>query len=327
MDMPAVLGTLNDLPRTFRKTAAPYTQVIDSIAASLAAYTNGTDATGTQISAFGLAVDGWLDVWGLLFGVPRNQQEANSVYATRIARTVLAWVGTLPAIQMWIDWYAPGGSVSENASGLGYVINLPPYMTTAQIADFLASLDRIRPAGVPFSLTQTNTGLYLGTEVFLGDARVMGSYLATSPTNGAPDVAATTLSSRPILPALYLEDPYLAEPGLVGAGPQGVWPIAPRTPSAKAAYPFWVDGGTLILVDPAQLTQSPFGLAAWSFWSNSGELAIVPGTGPTGGGRALFYGTATLIDLMTVGGAGLPSSNPGPGTGQFWNDGYVVAVA
>lgn len=225
MDLPAILATLNDLPSTFRKNSAPYTQVIDSIAAALALFTNGADATTAQVSTFGGAVDGWLDTWGLLFGVPRNEDEANSTYALRISRTVLAWVGTVPAIQAWLNWYAPGGSITENTDGLGYALQFPSGMTSAQIAAFIASLGRIRPAGVPFTAAQIGPGMYLGTEVFMGDSRVMGSYLAAGTTAVTLEAAATTLSSLPLLPALYLEDPYLSQPGLVGAGPQGSWPV------------------------------------------------------------------------------------------------------
>ena len=69
----------------------------------------------------------------------------------RIQRTVLAWVGTLPALKAWVNFYAPGGSVFENPSGLGYTITLPAAMTAAQVQAFLLSLNRIRPAGVPFA--------------------------------------------------------------------------------------------------------------------------------------------------------------------------------
>ena len=126
MDFPSVEAQLNDLPTTFTRPTAWYTQLIDSVSMGLCRFTLGEDATLAQVSAFDLAIDGWLDLWGLLWGVPRNDEEANSTYATRIQRTVLAWVGTLPAMQAWVKFYASGGTVTENPSGLGYVLNLPP---------------------------------------------------------------------------------------------------------------------------------------------------------------------------------------------------------
>ena len=41
----------------------------------------------------------------------------------------------------------------------------------------------------------------------------------------------------------------------------------------------------------------------------------------------LYFGSVTLAQLTAVGGAGLPTSNPGIGTNQLWNDGNVVAIA
>lgn len=98
MNFQAVLAQLNDLPATFRPNGNPYAQFINALASAQSLFTVGADATMAQAASFNGAIDGWIDVWGLLFGVPRNQTEGNIPYATRIAETVLAWVGTLPAI-------------------------------------------------------------------------------------------------------------------------------------------------------------------------------------------------------------------------------------
>lgn len=207
MNFLAVLASLNDLPDTFRKSAPPYTQIIDSLASSLALLTAGEDATINQVSTYGIAVDGWLDVWGLLFGVPRNQNEANTTYTTRIRNTVLAWVGTVPAIQAWMDVYAPGGTVTENSNGFGYVLTFPANMTQAQIRDFVQSLRRIRPIGVPFNGQQSGIGLFLGTDIFMGLDQLAGSYLTGGLQSVGSNDGATTLSSQTLLPTLYLFDP------------------------------------------------------------------------------------------------------------------------
>lgn len=107
------------------------------------------------------------------------------------------------------------------------MITLPAGMPVAQAAAFLQSLGRIRPAGVPFSVVQGGTGLFLGTEAFLGKGVVVGAYLG-GPLTGASNVlAATTCSSQPLLPDLFLVANGLAQPGLgPPLSPQGTWPLA-----------------------------------------------------------------------------------------------------
>jgi hypothetical protein len=219
MDFLTVLARLNDLPNTFKFVGPPYTQIVDGMADGEAGFTLAADATLQQIQQFSNALDGWLDVWGLLWGVPRLANEANSVYSQRISRTVLAWVGTLPALQAWIQFFATGGSVAENSNGFGYVITLPSSMSAAQIAIFLQSLGRIRPAGVPFSVAQVGGGLFLGTVAFLSQGTQQGAYLSGGGSTVTDTLAASTPNSVPLLPTLYFSDLYLAQPGLATAGP------------------------------------------------------------------------------------------------------------
>lgn len=208
MDLGAIYGVLGDLPSTFRRAGAPYTQFVDSTATSLVELTAGADAVWTQVLVFGNALDGWLDTWGLLWGIPRTDNEGNGPYAVRIQETVLAVVGTMPGMQIWIDLFAPGGSVAENASGLGYKITLPPSMTSAQIDAFLLTLNRVRPIGVPFTVEQLSAGTFLGTIAFLGSgSRVPGDYLSANPTSVGLPIGANTLSARPLLPSLLFVDP------------------------------------------------------------------------------------------------------------------------
>lgn len=217
MDLPAVLAQLNDLPDTFKRKDAWYTQFVDAVATGASQYTLGIDEVFNQVTAFNNALGGWLDTWGLLFGVPRLENEADSLYEARIGNTVLAWVGTIPAIQTWINLYAPGGTVTENIGTAGYTINMPPSMTALQTQQFLQSLARIRPAGVPFNVQQTGSGLFLGTEEFLGDGRAVGNYLTAGTSTTVLTLGATTLSAQPILPGCWLTDPTL-NPSLAPAG-------------------------------------------------------------------------------------------------------------
>jgi hypothetical protein len=333
MDYPTVLARLNDLPRTFKRQGGWYAQLVDSIGLELADYTLAADATSMQVQAVGNALDGWLDVWGLLWGVPRIPNEANSSYATRIERTVLAWVGTLPALQAWVNFYAPGGSVTENASGLGYVIAFPASMTGPQVATFLAGLARIRPAGVPFAVVQQGGGLFLGTDEFLGTGILAGSYLTGGNTPGGPLIGASTPNSVPLLPTLYFSDPLLGRPGLLALAGQGA-PVQykvrqaplPRPLPPPQAPTFWSNGGVLTLINPALLPESPLGLAPATFWSNDGNVSATLPVTPVSAPPLFFY-SLTLAALIATGPAGLPQSNPGEGTLQIWLNGGEVSIA
>ena len=162
-----------------------------------------------QVGGFANAIDGWIDLWGLLFGVPRQDGEGNAPYAKRVSETVLAWVGTLPAVQVWVNLFAPGGTVTENASGLGYAIALPA-MTIAQVINFIVSLNSIRPVGVPFVITVAGgSGLLLGTEAFLGAVAFEGAYLINNGSTVSNGLGATTPSAQPLIPTLFLTDPSL----------------------------------------------------------------------------------------------------------------------
>lgn len=207
MDFPAIEATLNDLPDTFKRTGAPYTQLIDSIASALALYTVSSDATFGQVTAFSSAVNGWLDIWGLLFGVPRDQNQADSVYQTYIQSVLNAWVGTVPAIQRWMNMFAPGGTVIENSPG--YILSFPGVTTLAQIQSFLRLFNRIRPNGVPFQIQQAGLGLYLGTEEFLGDGRVVGNYLTSLSSSVGLLLSASTPNAVPLLADVLVNDPTL----------------------------------------------------------------------------------------------------------------------
>lgn len=210
MDVSAVRATLTDLPTAFlRQPGGWFDQLMDALSFETALGTLGTDDTVTQVQSFTDAQDGWLDIWGMLAGLPRNANEGNAPYATRINQTITAWVGTLPAIQMWLNLFAPGGTVADNQSGMGYTISTPAGMTVAQINTFLASLDRIRPAGMPFSVYQNVGGLYLGTSEFTGTGTVMGAYLTAGTSTLPLQLSPFTNSMGPLLPDLYFIAPIL----------------------------------------------------------------------------------------------------------------------
>ena len=207
MNFADVQAQLNDLPDTFRRQGAPYTQLMDALSGGLTSFVTGTDGVISQIAAFQQAQGGWLDLWGLLFLVPRNRNEGDDPYRIRIAETVLAWVGTLPALQAWVALFAPGGTVVENPSGFGYTLTLPPTLALSGVVEFLQNLGRIRPAGVPFVLQQASGGLYLGTEAFIAMGMMQGSYLVEPTSAQALAIAATTNNARVLIPTTLMTDP------------------------------------------------------------------------------------------------------------------------
>jgi hypothetical protein len=203
-----VQSQLNDLPATFTRPGAPYTQLIDALTGTLANYTEGAGAILNSLD-FQNARYGWLDTWGLLFGITRNTNESDIPYAARITWFLNAWVGTISAIQAYIRFATgTGGAVLENSGG-GYAITLSVNLNTAQQIQFLQGLARIRPAGVPFTLSFLSAGTYLDTVNYITNApSVMGAYL-TNTTSVPQWLGPNTNSALPLLPDLYLTDPIL----------------------------------------------------------------------------------------------------------------------
>ncbi|MBU9147490.1 hypothetical protein KTD26_34075, partial [Burkholderia multivorans] len=87
------------------------------------------------------------------------------------------------------------------------------------------------------------------------------------------------------------------------------------------------NGGVLTLGFPLTYPTSPAGLAPGSVWWNGGVISVVPGVTPDPSAPPLYFIYTFPPQLLALGGGNLPLSNPGPGTGQLWNDGGVVAIA
>lgn len=210
MDFTTVENQLNDLPRTFKRPDQTYLQVVDSFALALYLFTQASDGTSQQLQFPG-AQYGWLDVWGLLFGIPRFSNEADQVYAARIAFQVLAGGGPAQQIVNWIQIvYRITVSVVENLPAVGYSIIFPGGVTTAQIQTILAALGYTRPAGVPItSVFSYGAGTILDTINFMNAPDVVGAYLTGGATAVPFSVPATTNNAVPLLPSLFLTDPSL----------------------------------------------------------------------------------------------------------------------
>jgi hypothetical protein len=213
VDFSLVEAQLNDLPTTFKREGAPYTQWVDAEAAELTRYTSTADEILAQVQNFNNARYGWLDFWGLLFGgIARMLGEADARYAQLISYTVTAGAGPGVAIAKWIQVvWGLTATVTENLPGIGYTISFAESLTDDQIAMVLGSLGRIRPAGVPITASSsTRVGTYLNTINFAGGAPSMtGAYFGGVVFAGVSGVAASTNNAVPLLPDLYLIDPAL----------------------------------------------------------------------------------------------------------------------
>lgn len=217
MNFQQVQNQLTDLPRTFLRLGTPFTQWMDSITAGLTRYTSAADALIQQIVTFANAKFGWLDTWGLLFGIPRFANEADQNYSPRIPYIVQAGGGPPNAIAYWIlNVWKVQVTVTENFPSVGYSITFPSGLTLAQIIQILISIARVRPAGVPITaVLQESSGLYLDTINFLDYApSVTGAYLTQASSTPVSGLGSTTNNTQPLLPTLFLTDTTL-NPNLV----------------------------------------------------------------------------------------------------------------
>ena len=214
MDWAAIQNQLNDLPRTFKRQGAPYTQLIDAITAGLFFGAAGDDGTLAAAASFPSARFGWVDVWGLLFNVPRNSNEADASYMARIVYQVTAGGGPPVAIAKWIkNVFGIDATIIENLPIVGYIIQFAILLTTQQVLTIVQSLAHVRPAGVPFTVLSPDSGLYLDTINFLDGTNVTGDYLTGANLLNL-GLSAGTNNTPPTLPTLFLTDTVL-NPGLV----------------------------------------------------------------------------------------------------------------
>ncbi|MDN7658432.1 hypothetical protein [Burkholderia cenocepacia] len=87
------------------------------------------------------------------------------------------------------------------------------------------------------------------------------------------------------------------------------------------------NGGLLTLPFPLTYPSGPAGLAPGAVWWNGGVISIIPGVTPDPTAPPLYFQYTFPQQLLALGGGNLPLTNPGPGTGQLWNDGGVIAIA
>lgn len=209
MDFQRVEAQLLDLPATFRRQGAPYSQFIDALTAMLTRMTvaaDGSVAQGNFLNSSG----GWADCWGQIAGIIRGSNVPDSIYLGQIAYAMLARGGPPLAITAWI-YFIFGIQVEliENQPGLGYTIVFPATLTLPQIAQIVASIKYVRPAGVPFIISQGIIGTYLETVDFLNSPKITGAYLAQGSIGAGLGIGPTTNNSPVSVNTYFLTDPTL----------------------------------------------------------------------------------------------------------------------
>ena len=64
-----------------------------------------------------------------------------------------------------------------------------------------------------------------------------------------------------------------------------------------------------------------------ALWDNSGIATVIAGMTPNPFAVPIYFGLITSAQLLTIGGGNLPTSSPGVGSLQLWNNSGVVNVA
>ena len=93
-------------------------------------------------------------------------------------------------------------------------------------------------------------------------------------------------------------------------------------------YNLYSNDGILCLISiPDGYPTSNAGLSAGALWSNGGIVSVAGTTTPSGSAPPVYFGSISDFALRALGGANLPLTNPGVGTGQLWNSSGLVYIA
>ncbi|WP_321913591.1 hypothetical protein [Paraburkholderia sp. J11-2] len=87
---------------------------------------------------------------------------------------------------------------------------------------------------------------------------------------------------------------------------------------------FYNDGGVLWMTAPLNYPTSSVGLSAGAVWYNGGTVAVTPGG--SGAGSPVYFGSITAAGLLSLGGGGLPTSNP-HNLNQLWNNSGLICIS
>ena len=203
-----ILAQLNTLPATFLRPGSGFAAIQAARAASLFRYASAIDGLIDQLQ-FSKASGVWLDAWGKLFSIPRNAQESDGDYASRISATLVAGRATPVAMLLYLK-IALGltATLTEDFVKATWQLSFSTPLSSAQFNQVMENLAYVRPAGVP-SLASAGSpgGLFAGTVNYLRAPRTTGAYLEEGGSGLAFSISAYTNNSKPLLPTTYLSDP------------------------------------------------------------------------------------------------------------------------
>lgn len=209
-----VLVQINSLPSTYLRPGAGFTALQAARAAGLFRFTNAVDGLTQQLT-FSAASGVWLDVWGRLFGISRNTQEADAAYAGRISSTLVAGRATPVAMQIYLQAaLGISATIVEDFAHTSWELSTTIELSAEQYNQVFAGLVFVRPAGVPsVAVAIHQGGLYIDSVNFMGAPKTTGAYLETPAGSFSLSANAYTNNSKAKLPTLFLSDPTI-NPGI-----------------------------------------------------------------------------------------------------------------
>jgi len=154
-------------------------------------------------------------------------------------------------------------------------------------------------------------------ELFNGSATPNTVITLVDNLNMTMTITISGQSPGPILTAII-------ENGELGLKPVGVAIIVDDQTTSLVD-----DGGVLVLLNETGWQIGPTGLSPGALFATSAApstIGIVPGFTPVLG-PPVYLDSVSATQLLVIGGIPLPTSNPGVGTRQVWNNGGELAVS
>lgn len=150
----------------------------------------------------------------------------------------------------------------------------------------------------------------------------------TTPNPNAPPIIWPNVTALSLLATSGADLP-LTVPSVSGQlWNDGGWVAIARLGTVSRSD-FWNDGGVLVFAMPAlayRYPTSPVGLSPGSLWNNGLTVAVVGPTTPNPNAAAIIFPSISALNLLSIGGANLPTSIPAL-FNQLWNDNGVVSIA
>ena len=101
MDWEDVQAVFEALPSTFRRLGPNYDNWQNSLVAGISRMTLGMESVSEQANFAGPPVGKWMDAWGRLLGVPRNNDETDAAYFNRVKATMTVQRTTIPGMEAY----------------------------------------------------------------------------------------------------------------------------------------------------------------------------------------------------------------------------------